>query len=152
VNRNHLFHRYLRSRNLKDTAERSAILDCIASLEKRHFTADDLVAAFRGRGATVSRATVYRTLDHLVCCGLVRRLILGRGHSVFENSLGRQHHEHMACLDCGRVLEFSSRRVRSILERECRENKFVSLGYDLQILGSCEDCASGPNPSRREGG
>jgi len=149
VNSNHRFHRYLRSRNLRDTAERRAIVDCIGSLEKRHFSADDLLAAFRGRGAAVSRATVYRTLDHLVRCGMVRRLALGRGHSVFESSLGRRHHEHLACLACGRVLEFSSRRIRIVLDRECRGKHFRSQGYDLQVLGSCEDCAGGPDPSRR---
>ena len=74
-----LFIQYLRENNLKVTQERLALLDEIFATDE-HLDADDLLARMKSKQRKVSRATVYRTLDLLVQCGLVRKSRLGREH------------------------------------------------------------------------
>ena len=137
------FHRYLESKNLKNTGERRTILREIAEMEDHHFSADDLLVRFRNRGVSISRATIYRTLDHLVESGLVRRLSFGRKHSYFESSFSRRHHEHMICLSCGNVIEFANEEIERLLEEVCRRKQFNSDRHALHILGTCRKCATG---------
>jgi len=138
-----LFDHYLARRNLKSTAERRAILQEIAEVEDHHFSADDLLVRFRSRSISISRATIYRTLDHLVQSGLVRQLSLGRKHSLFESSFSRRHHEHMICLSCGEVIEFRNEDLEHLLEAVCRRKHFISDRHSLQILGRCRKCKVG---------
>lgn len=148
MNRQSLFNQFLESRNLRNTAGRRAILQGILDLGERHFSAEDLVGRFRRRGEAVSRATVYRTLEHMVAGGLVRRLSLGHKHALYESSLGGWHHEHLICLRCGDVTEFGSRTLERLLERVCRRRKFVSQRRSIQLLGMCSRCAEGERAKR----
>jgi len=145
MSRQSIFEQFLESRNLRSTAGRRAILREIFELGERHFSAEDLADRFRRRGAAVSRATVYRTLEHLLAGGLVRRLSLDHKHAFYESSLRGRHHEHLICLRCGEVTEFGSRTLERILERVCRRRRFAAQRRSIQILGSCVQCA-------REGG
>lgn len=148
MHRQSLIERFLESRNLRSTAGRRAILREILAMGKRHYSAEDLVAQFRRRGRAVSRATVYRTLDHLVAGGLVRRLSLGHKHALFESNLGRRHHEHLICQQCGKVTEFSSPALEKLLERLCRRRRFTAQRRSIQLLGKCGDCAESGNAKR----
>jgi Fur family ferric uptake transcriptional regulator len=133
--------RFLESRNLRSTAGRRAMVREILALGKRHYSAEDLVARFRRRGESVSRATIYRTLDHLVSGGFLRRLSLGHRHSLFESNLGHRHHEHLICLKCGEVSEFNSEALERLLSRLCRRRQFRPLRRAFQIFGWCGKCA-----------
>lgn len=137
-----LFDLYLESRNLKNTTERRTILSEIAEMDDHHFSADDLLVRFRNKGVSISRATIYRTLDHLVQSGLVRQLSLGRKHLLYESSFTRRHHEHLICLVCGSVIEFANDEVERLLEEVCRRKHFTSDRHSLQILGTCRTCGT----------
>ena len=123
------------------TRERWMILEQVLS-ERGHFDADDLLAHLRRAGRTVSRATLYRSLAHLVDSGLVHRLEMAQGQARYEAMFGRHHHDHMICLDCGRILEFESREVERIQTEVCRRKRFVMTGHTHQIRGYCQECAS----------
>jgi Fur family transcriptional regulator, ferric uptake regulator len=142
MDRTLLFQRFLQRRRLKNTAERRAILREITALRRHHFSAEDLSARFRARGAEVSRATVYRTLEHLVRGGLLHRLSLGRRHFLFESVSGRGLHEHLTCLGCGEVTEFTSLRLDRILREVCRRNGFTARLHAIQITGICRKCST----------
>ena len=148
MNDQRLFVQFLESRNLRSTTERRAILREIQALGQHHFSAEDLVARFRRRGVSVSRATVYRTLEHLVQGGLVRRLSLGHKHALFEGGLGRRHHEHLTCLHCGEVTEFASAALERLLEGVCRRRRFTAQRRSVQLLGTCGRCAEGRHGRR----
>ncbi|PYQ12485.1 MAG: transcriptional repressor [Acidobacteria bacterium] len=150
MDRQSLFTQFLESRKLRNTAERRAILREIVAPGRRHFSAEDLVARFRRRGVAVSRATVYRTLEHLVQGSLVRRLSLGHKHALFESNLDRRDHEHLLCLRCGEVSEFASPALERLLERVCRRKRFTPQRRSVQLLGICGACARGKRPA--EGG
>src|SRR3990172_2722971 len=97
------FRQYLYSEGQKFTPERIAVLDEIAS-HKRHFEADDLYVRLRSNGLKISRATVYRTLDVLVRSGIVDKVELGENRAYFEYVYGMEHHDHLICVQCGKVL------------------------------------------------
>ena len=135
-----LFRNYLASQKLKMTEERLTILqDVLGSSE--HFGADELHLAFVERKIRISRATIYRTLDLLVQSGLVRRVYLDSQKKAFyERVHGRRHHEHMICLTCGKVIEFSDDPLEQRQDKVCRDLKFKPLRHSLRIVGLCSKC------------
>lgn len=139
------FEAFLRSRNLKVTLERMGILRAIVQ-RKDHVDADTLQAELRAEG--ISRATIYRTLDLLVQCGLIRRHNLGTSHAVFEAAYGTDHHDHLVCVDCGKVIEFFQEDLEAMQEAICKEHRFRSLQHTLQIFGLCETCETRFDPER----
>ena len=97
---------FLTSKGLRKTTQRDAIIEAAFSTD-RHYTADELLEMARGIEASVSRATVYRTLTILVESGLLRELDLGQGRKVYDpNFVDHPHHNHLICLDCQTILEF----------------------------------------------
>jgi len=133
------FTRYLDTRNLKLTKERRVVLQEIF-LRRGHLEAEDLWHSLHKKKKRASRATVYRTLDLLVDSGMVRKVDLGHGHSHFEHVLGHAHHEHMICLKCGRVIEFSDEKIERSLKKMCEKSGFENISHCFQIFGYCRNC------------
>lgn len=134
-----VFRRYLASQKLKMTGERRRILAEVFSTSE-HFGADELHLRFVDKKIPMSRATIYRALDHLVKSGLVRRVYLDQKKAFFEHVYGRKHHEHMICLSCGKVIEFSDDPLEQRQEKVCRDLKFRPLRHSLRIVGLCQKC------------
>ena len=130
---------HLRAKGLKFTPERRLVLREVFSIH-RHFEVDDLFVRMRRRDRRISRSTIYRTLKLLVECGLLREVLFGERHSHYEHVLGHKHHDHLLCLRCGRVIEFSNDSIESLQERVCQEHQFRALGHRLQITGYCWKC------------
>jgi Fur family ferric uptake transcriptional regulator len=135
-----LFEAFLRARKLKYTGERKALVQAVFSA-KHHFDADSLHMELRRKGGEVSRATVYRTLDLLVQCGLVRKQSLGDQHAHYEAVRGDEHHDHLICLNCQKVIEFFRPDLEALQDAICDEHRFRALHHSLQIFGLCADCA-----------
>jgi Fur family transcriptional regulator, ferric uptake regulator len=133
------FEAFLRGRTLKLTRERMGILRAVFQ-KGTHFDAESLHLELRRRGGKISRATVYRTLDLLVQCGLVRKSSLGASHASFEAALEDEHHDHMVCMGCQAVLEFYRPDLESLQEQVCSEVGFRPLHHSLQIFGLCAAC------------
>ena len=131
---------FLETKNLRITAPRCAIIDAAFGTED-HFTAEQLLEKSRRLDPSVSRATVYRTLDLFVECGLVRRHRLGgRGH-VYEHVHAGQRHDHLVCSECGRVVEFVSPGIEALQAEICRAHGFEHEIHSMQIQGVCTSCA-----------
>jgi Fur family ferric uptake transcriptional regulator len=135
------FLRYLRSRGLRVTAERRTLCREIFA-QHGHIDADQVLAAVRASGQAIGRATVYRNLELLVEAGLVHKARLGGGRTVFEHVHSGQRHDHLACRDCGRIVEFVSPGIAAMLTEICRAHGFLPAGNQLQILGECAACAA----------
>lgn len=133
---------WMRASGRRVTPERMAVFDEIFR-QHRHIDAEELWERLRKLGHQLSRATVYRNLDLLVEAGLVRRYRLGRNHYLFEHVHEGQHHEHLVCVECGRVVEFISPAIAELQAEICRAHGFVPKHHNLQIYGSCENCAEG---------
>jgi Fur family transcriptional regulator, ferric uptake regulator len=130
---------YLRTRNLRMTPERRWVLQGVLSREG-HFDAEELLAFLHRRQMPVSRATLYRTLEHLTASGLVKMHRFGRGHALYEHIYGRQHHDHMVCDRCGKVIEFVNDQIERLQDQVCRDHDFVANNHVMQIFGVCASC------------
>jgi Fur family ferric uptake transcriptional regulator len=133
------FAQYLNAKQLKLTRERKAVLQEIF-LQAGHLEAEDLWHSLRRKKKRVSRATVYRTLDLLVDSGMIRRVDLGHGHSHYEKASVQAHHEHMVCLECGKVIEFSDKGIEGFLKRLCQKSTFRHTSHCFQVFGYCKEC------------
>ena len=116
----------LKSSGLKATLPRIKILEIFQRSDRRHMTAEDVFKALLGEGADIGLATVYRVLLQFEQAGLLSRSNFESGKSVFELNEG-QHHDHLVCLDCGRVEEFYDAQIE-VRQREVA----VSRGFELQ--------------------
>ena len=116
----------LKSSGLKATLPRIKILEIFQRTARRHMTAEDVFKALLGEGADIGLATVYRVLMQFEQAGLLTRSNFESGKAVFELNEG-QHHDHLVCLDCGRVEEFYDAQI----EQRQREVT-VSRGFELQ--------------------
>src|SRR5262245_25995885 len=146
---------YLRSRNLRMTPERRWVLQGVLSREG-HFDAEELLAFLHRRHMPVSRATLYRTLDHLTASGLVKKHQFGKGHALFEHIYGRQHHDHLVCDRCGAVIEFVNDDIERLQDEVCLAHGFNATNHVMQIFGICAACQkreqTGVDPQRRRSG
>jgi len=136
------FRSYLAQRGLRYTSQRRAVLAEVVG-RIGHFDADELYEAFRAARRDVSRATVYRTLGHLGECGLVKELLQARGRARYETVYGIDHHDHMVCVRCGKVMEFCDERIEELQRRICRRHRFKPVEHRMAIRGVCRQCRAG---------
>ncbi len=116
----------LKSSGLKATLPRIKILEVFQHGTRRHMTAEDVYKALLVGGSDVGLATVYRVLMQFEQAGLLTRSNFESGKAVFELNEG-QHHDHLVCLDCGRVEEFFDAEI------EQRQRAVtIARGFDLQ--------------------
>ncbi len=108
-----IFTNYMETNNLRKTPERFAILE---EIYKRtdHFDAEVLFIHMKTQQYRVSRATVYNTLELLVACDLITKHQFGKNVTQYEKSYGYKQHDHLICVDCGKVLEFCDPRIQNI--------------------------------------
>jgi Fe2+/Zn2+ uptake regulation proteins len=130
---------FLQTQGLKMTSERGALVSEICSTHY-HFEADELLLKLKDKDIKISRATVYRTLDLLVRCGMVRRVHLGEDHYHYEHVGQDSHHDHLVCTTCGNVIEFHDGILEQRQREICQKKKFLPTFHNLQILGVCESC------------
>lgn len=136
-----VFSTFLKERNLRQTPERFAILDEVYASDD-HFDADELYLRLKSNGTRVSRATVYNTLDLLVACDLVGRHQFGHNQAKYERAYSYWQHDHLICLECGKILEFCDPRLQSIQETIAGIYDFNVKRHSLQLYGYCNnsDC------------
>lgn len=119
----------LKKAGLKVTLPRLKILQILESRPeaRQHMSAEDVYRALLEAGDDVGLATVYRVLTQFEQAGLVERHNFEGGHSVFELVRG-EHHDHMVCLDTGRVIEFFDPEIE-------RLQRVIAERHGLQIVG-----------------
>ena len=97
---------FIRRKGLRRTTQRDTIVRVVFSKDE-HFTAEELFERVRKTDADTSRATVYRTLGLLVEANLLREIDLGDNQTTYDpNFVDKPSHNHLVCIDCGRVVEF----------------------------------------------
>jgi Fur family ferric uptake transcriptional regulator len=129
-----LFRRYLHGQKLKFTPERAMILD--AALRKEGlFEAEALAGDLKAMGHRVSRATVYRTLNHLQDAGVLKQVFFDNRQSYFEVIAGRSTHDYLICVDTGEVIEFNSEKLKRLRDEICEEHGYEPLSHQFHIFG-----------------
>lgn len=105
----------------------------------RHLTAEDVYKTLISEGEEIGLATVYRVLTQFEAAGLVKRLHFEGANSVFELNRG-SHHDHMVCVRCGRVEEFSDETIEQRQQAIAQERNFQLTDHALCLYGVCADC------------
>lgn len=98
------------------------------------FEADGLIEGLKQLGHRVSRATAYRTLAHLQDAGILKQVFLDNKQSYFEVIVGGRQNDYLICVSTGRVIEFSSEKLRRLRDEICAEHGFEPLSHQFLIF------------------
>ncbi len=133
----------LKQAGLKVTLPRMKILNILQQQPSAHLTAEAIFQALGGSGEEIGLATVYRVLTQFEASGLVKRYHFESGQSVFEINQGG-HHDHMLCLDCGRIEEFCDEEIERRQRIIAQRLGFELAEHSLVLYGRCNrpDCAN----------
>jgi len=133
-----IFREFLKSEKNRITPERFEVMDSALDYEG-HFGADDLYVLMKNQNSRVSRATVYKTLELLVQCDLVIKRNFGDNLTRYESNFKKQSHDHLICMDCGRIVEFANPSVKELPEKISNELGFDVESYSFNIFARCKD-------------
>lgn len=135
----------LKSSGLKATLPRIKILEVFQQTVQRHLTAEEVYKVLLAEGSDVGLATVYRVLMQFEQAGILSRNHFESGKSVFELNEG-SHHDHLVCLDCGRVEEFFDAEIESRQRAVAQARGFDLQEHALSLYALCakKDCPHKP--------
>ena len=126
----------LKSSGLKVTLPRIKILEVFQKTRLRHMTAEDVYKVLLAEGSDVGLATVYRVLMQFEQAGILSRNHFETGKSVFELNEG-QHHDHLVCMDCGRVEEFFDAEIEKRQKAVAHARGFELQEHALSLYAEC---------------
>ncbi len=129
---------YLKENNLRFTTERVIILEEIFSFSS-HFDAEQLFIHIRRKHDQISRATVYRTLELLHKIGIIKKENLGQDYASYELAMDMPHHDHLICVECGKVVEFMDDVIEKQQREICEKYGMEMIRHQLQIYGRCKE-------------
>ena len=129
---------FIRRKGLRRTGQRDTIVKAAFSKDE-HFTADELVDRARKLDSETSRAPVYRTLSLMVEADLLREIDLGDNQTTYDpNFLDKPSHNHLVCIDCGRVVEFEDSHLDLLNDCVTRRLGFKPVRQSIKIEANCE--------------
>ncbi|HLL13382.1 MAG TPA: ferric iron uptake transcriptional regulator [Rubrivivax sp.] len=137
----------LKSSGLKATLPRLKILEVFQHAKSRHMTAEDVFKALLAEGADIGLATVYRVLMQFEQAGLLSRSNFESGKAVFELNEGT-HHDHLVCLDCGRVEEFYDAEIEQRQRAVTESRGFALQEHSLALYARCTKSGCPHRPQR----
>ncbi len=135
----------LKNTGLKATLPRLKILDVFQKSQQRHMTAEDVFRVLLVERSDIGLATVYRVLLQFEQAGILLRSHFESGKAVFELNEG-QHHDHLVCLDCGRVEEFYDAEIENRQHAVAKAKGFEIADHALSLYAHCTktDCPNRP--------
>ncbi|MAJ45975.1 MAG: hypothetical protein CBC35_01585 [Planctomycetes bacterium TMED75] len=144
-----VFRRFLKSRGLKYTPERAAILDAIIDRDEV-FEVEEILLQMTGSAARVSKATIYRTIILLTEAGIITQALFDSKQSHYRLIYGREPQDQMVCMRTGKLVEFTNEEVIELRNRICKELGWNPIGHRMHIYAhSPEDSEEAP-PSTPE--
>ncbi len=139
----------LKNTGLKATLPRLKILDVFQKGAQRHMTAEDVFRVLLDDRSDVGLATVYRVLTQFEQAGILTRSHFESGKAVYELNEGT-HHDHLVCLDCGKVEEFYDAEIENRQHAVARTKGFDIAEHALSLYAHCtkNPCANRPSNPR----
>ena len=133
------FEHFLGEQGLHMTSQRKAVLRCLLE-GKHHLREEEIYYLARKQESGLGRTTVFRTLKLLEQCGLADRVEAADGTPRFELKHDRPHHDHMVCVECGRIIEFQSPQMELHQNQAIKDHGFEALWHRHEIFGRCQSC------------
>lgn len=128
----------IREMHLKVTHQRQVILEVLA-VGRHHFTAQEIFDVVNKRFPEIGFATVYRFLKKLTEFQFVSEVRMGGLPARYELAPSN-HHDHMSCIECGKIVEFENYAIENLQEKVAMELGFELTGHVLELYGRCPSC------------
>lgn len=129
---------FLKKGKNRITPERFEVMDSALDYDG-HFGADDLYVIMKNKKSRVSRATVYNTLELLVQCDLLGKRNFGDNMTRYESSFKKRSHDHLICMDCGRIVEFTTTSLEKLPHELSKNLGFNFENYSFNIFARCKN-------------
>lgn len=127
------FKKLLFQEGLKMTSSRLSVLENIL-LSNSHRECEEIFNDLINNNISISRATVYRTLDVLVKYEYIRKLDIGDGRIRYEKKLGTSHHDHMICIKTGDIIEFHNEKIEDLQEKIAKRHGYKVIRHVHQLF------------------
>jgi len=137
--RKQIFQAYISRRGLKSTRQREIILDEFLR-STAHPSTEELYLRVRKKHPYIGYATVYRTLKLFAECGIAEERHFGDGQTRYESTRGEEHHDHLICTACGKIIEFENPRIEDLQDQVAQQHQFEISNHRLEIYGRCQRC------------
>lgn len=145
---NESFKALLKSKGLKVTVQRLAVLNVLQQRVDAHLTAEEIFDLVREDYPDIGLATVYRTITLLSNMGIIEKLNLDDGLIRYEigksSPTGHRHH-HLICLKCGRVFSFEKDFMEPLENEITKLTGFKVVNHEVKLFGYCKDCQENPS-------
>ena len=129
----------LKNSGLKATLPRIKVLEVFQKTSQRHMSAEDVFCVLLAEHADVGLATVYRVLMQFEQAGILSRTHFETGKAVFELNEGK-HHDHLVCMDCGRVEEFYDAEIERRQKMIAEDKGWILQDHAMSLYGLCGNC------------
>jgi Fur family transcriptional regulator, ferric uptake regulator len=126
----------LKNTGLKATLPRLKIMEIFQTGAQRHMTAEDVFRVLLGERTDIGLATVYRVLTQFEQAGILKRNHFESGKAIYELNEG-QHHDHLVCLDCGKVEEFYDAEIEKRQHAVAKTKGFTIADHSLSLYANC---------------
>ncbi len=130
---------YLQQKDLKFTDQRRVILESFLKTEF-HFTVEELYAKVKAINPSIGYTTVYRTLKLFTECGLATEMKFEDGITRYEHSFEQDHHDHLICVKCGRLIEVVEPEIEELQEKLALKHHFDIEHHRMELYGVCQKC------------
>jgi Fur family ferric uptake transcriptional regulator len=134
-----LLHEHMEKRGLRSTEQRKVIVETFFKAP-HHVSIEELLAQVRQNDPRVGYATVYRTLKLLTECGVAYERRFGDGLTRYELADEESHHDHLICVDCGKIVEFEEPQIEELQERVAARHGFTVKSHKHEMYGTCAEC------------
>ncbi len=134
-----IFLEHLQRLGLRRTGQRDLILEIFLRTEE-HLASEDLYRLVKKKDPTIGFTTIYRTLRLLTEAGLAREVRFGDNKTYYEHHYNHDHHDHMICTECGRVIEFFSAKIEALQDQMAENFGFRPTHHSLRLWGICSNC------------
>ena len=135
------FSDFLLSQGLKSTRQRELILEVFLRAGS-HLSTEELYLRLRRKNPKIGYATVHRTLKLFAECGIAEQRHFGDGQARYEASDHDEHHDHLICTACGKIVEFEDPRIEELQIEVAGEHGFSIERHRLELYGCCPDCSN----------
>lgn len=136
------FKDFLLTQGLKSTQQRELILEEFLRAGS-HLSTEDLYLRLRRKNPRIGYATVHRTLKLFAECGIAEQRHFGDGQARYEASDHDEHHDHLICVVCGKIVEFEDPRIEKLQIEVAAGHGFSIERHRLELYGCCSTCQQG---------
>jgi Fur family ferric uptake transcriptional regulator len=134
-----VFREFICKKGLRNTPEREAVIEEIFASHD-HFDVDELYLRLKSKKKKISKPSIYRLIPYLLESGLIQEAYFEKGRIHYEHIYGHEHHCHLRCLKCGKIVEFEEKPLKEVEKRLAEKYDFLVKSHKFEVLGYCPKC------------